>query len=186
MRPVVLAAAAAMVFASVLPVFAQGLVIPENGDIVVSSDLSLLSPEVRAMHDELAALAASGDIEKLGKIMDAQAMPVTVSFGDPEDKLAYLKGESRDGTGVALMAVLANILDAPFAAMESGDGQPIYVWPSLALYEDLRTLSNEELIVGYRILGLDGFKAQQEIGNWLDWRLYLGPNGELQAFVAGD
>ena len=182
---VVLAAAFAALAISSAPATAQGLEIPENG-YVVSDDLSLLPPEVRKTHDDMLAAARSGDIQKFAKIMDAQPAPVTVSFGDPEDKIAYLKGESGDGTGVAIMAILANLLDAPYAAMTSGDGKPVYIWPSLARYDDLRALSNEELVEAYRITGLDLFKAQQEYGGWLYWRVYIGPNGELQAFVAGD
>lgn len=185
MRPVVLLAAVAAFAISALPVFAQGLEIPENG-YVVSDDLSLLPPDVRKAHDELMAAAMTGDINKLGKIIDAQPSPVTVSFGEPPDEIEYLKGESRDGTGVAIMAILANLLDAPYAAMDGGDGEPVYVWPYLAVYEDLRALSDEELVDAYRIMGLENFKAYQEIGGWLWWRVYLGPGGRLQAFVAGD
>jgi hypothetical protein len=182
---VVLAAAFAALAISSMPATAQGLEIPENG-YVVSDDLSLLPPEVRKTHDDLMAAARAGDIQKLAKIMEAQPAPVIVSYGDPEDKVAYLKSESQDGTGVAIMAILADLLDAPYAAMSGGDGKPVYVWPYLAVYEDLRALSDEELVDGYRIAGLDLFKAQQEVGGWLYWRVYLGPNGELQAFVAGD
>jgi len=182
---VVLAAAFAALAISSAPASAQGLDIPETG-FVVSDDLSLLPADVRKMHDDLMAAAISGDIETLGKIMDAQATPVIVSYGDPEDKVVYLKTESQDGTGVAIMALLADLLDAPYAAMSGGEGKPVYVWPYLAVYEDLRALSDEELVDAYRIVGLDLFRAQQEVGGWLYWRVYLGPNGELQAFVAGD
>ena len=182
---VVLAAAIAALAISAMPATAQSLDIPENG-YVVSDDLSLLPPEVRKTHDDLMAAAMSGDIQKLGKIIDAQPSPVTVSFGEPPDEIEYLKGESRDGTGVAIMAILANLLDAPYAAMDGGDGEPVYVWPYLAVYEDLRALSDEELVDAYRMMGLDDFKAYQEIGGWLWWRVYVGPGGRLQAFVAGD
>jgi hypothetical protein len=182
---VVLAAAFAAVAISSVPATAQGLEIPENG-YVVSDDLSLLPPDVRKTRDDLMAAAMSGDIDKLGKIIAAQPSPVTVSFGEPPDEIEYLKGESRDGTGVAIMAILANLLDAPYAAMDGGDGEPVYVWPYLAVYEDLRALSDEELVDAYRIMGLDNFRAYQEIGGWLWWRVYIGPGGRLQAFVAGD
>jgi hypothetical protein len=182
---VVLLAAFAALAISMPPAAAQGLEIPENG-YVVSDDLSLLPADVRKMRDDLMAAAESGDIQKLGKIIDAQPSPVTVSFGEPPEEIEYLKGESRDGTGVAIMAILANLLDAPYAAMDGGDGEPVYVWPYLAVYEDLRALSDEELVDAYRIMGLDDFKAYQEMGGWLWWRVYVGPGGRLQAFVAGD
>lgn len=182
---VVLIAAFAALAISMSSAKAQGLEIPENG-YVVSDDLSLLPADVRKMHDDLMAAAKSGDIQKLAKIIEAQSAPVTVSFGEPPDEIEYLRGESRDGTGVAILAILANLLDAPYAAMDGGDGEPVYVWPYLAVFEDLRALSDEELVDAYRIMGLDDFKAYQEIGGWLWWRVYIGPGGRLQAFVAGD
>ena len=170
---------------SALPVFAEELEIPENG-YVVSDDLSLLPPEVRKTRDDLMAAAMSGDIEKLGKIIDGAA-----DAGDgelrrargqdrvPQGRVAGRNGRRHHGDP-------RELLDAPYAAMDGGDGKPVYIWPYLAVYEDLRALSDEELVDAYRITGLDLFKAQQEVGGWLYWRVYIGPDGELQAFVAGD
>jgi hypothetical protein len=185
MRTMIYIAALAALLTTVQPVFAEGLEIPEDG-FVVSDDLSLLPPDVRKTHDDMMAAAMSGDIDALGKIMAAQPSPVTVSFGDPKDKIEYLKGESRDGTGVAIMAILANLLDAPYAAMDGGDGEPVYIWPYLAVYEDLRVLDDKQLVDAYRIMGYETFEEYRQIGGWLYWRVYLGANGALQAFVAGD
>ena len=66
MRPVVFVAAVAALVVSALPVFAEGLEIPEHG-YVVSDDLSLLPPDVRKTRDDLMAAAMSGDIERLGQ-----------------------------------------------------------------------------------------------------------------------
>lgn len=185
MRPGAFVVALAALATMAMPVFAEDLEIPEDS-FVVLDDLSLLPAEVRKTRDDLMAAAMSGDIETLGKIIAAQPMPVTVSYGDPEDKIAYLKGESRDGTGVAIMAILANLLDAPYAAMAGGDGKPVYVWPYLAVFEDLRVLDDKQLVDAYRIMGYETFEEYRQIGGWLYWRVYLGANGELQAFVAGD
>lgn len=164
---------------------AQELEIPENG-FVVSDDTSLLPQSVQDKRLALIAAAESGDVVELKAIFDAETSPPTVSFGDPDDAIAYLKGESADGEGYEILALLADILTAPFAAVDGGDGKPFYVWPYLASYEDLTDLTPAEKVDGIRIAGYDDFKAQQEIGSWYFWRVYIGADGQLQAFVAGD
>ena len=167
------------------PVVAAELVIPEDG-MVVSDDPSLLPPAVQEKRAALIEAARSGDIGRLKAIFDAEPAPVTVSFGEPEDAIAYLKKESGDGEGVEILAILANLLSAPYAAMDGGDGDPVYVWPYFAAMEDLRVLEPEQLVDAYRILGYSGFEDQRQVGGWIWWRVYIGPEGQLQAFVAGD
>src|SRR5690606_21474617 len=94
--------------------------------------------------------ALSGDMEQLAAVFAAQPAPVTVSFGDPADPIAHLKGESADGEGVEVLAILANLLSAPYAAFDGGDGDAGYVWPSLAFYEDISDLTPAELVTAYR------------------------------------
>lgn len=167
------------------PAFAQELEIPEDG-YVVSDDVTLLPQAVQDKRLALIAAARTGDIGELKTIMDAEPAPPTVSFGDPEDPIAYLKGESADGEGYEILALLANILSAPFAAVDGGDGEPFYVWPYLAAYDDLTKLTPTEKVDGIRVAGYEDFKVQEEIGNWYFWRVYIGAEGQLQAFVAGD
>ena len=58
----------------------------------------------------------------------------------------HLKRESADGEGREILAVLADLLGAPFAAVDGGDGELVYVWPYLAVYEDLSALSPAEKV----------------------------------------
>jgi hypothetical protein len=109
-----------------------------------------------------------------------------VSFGEPEDPIAYLKQQSGDGKGLEVLAILAELLSAPYAAIDGGDGNPVYVWPYIAAMDDLRTLTPEQLVDGYRILGYRGFEDQREVGGWIAWRVYITPDGNLDAFVQGD
>ena len=182
MRLVVLALAGLLIAA---PALGQDLEIPEDG-FVVSDDTTLLPQSVQDKRLALIAAAETGDIAELKKIFDAQPAPPTVSFGAPDDPIAHLKGESADGEGYEILALLADILDAPFAAIDGGDGDPFYVWPYLAAYEDLSKLSPAEKVDGIRVAGYDDFKAQEEIGSWYFWRVYINAEGQLQAFVAGD
>lgn len=168
------------------PAISAELVIPEDG-YVVSSDLSQLPEPVATKRAELIAAAQSGDISKLKAIFDAQSSPVTVSFGDPEDPIAYLKGESKDGEGYEILAILADLLDAPFAASEDGEGKVFYVWPYLAQMEGIGEVATPaDKVVGIQVAGYDTFKTIQEFGVWIWWRVYIDGNGSLSAFVAGD
>lgn len=165
------------------PAFAQELDIPEGG-YVVSDEAGVLPDAVREKRTELLAIAKAGDIEALRPILDADQ--TTVSFGGPEDSTAYLKEVSADGNGLEVLALLADILEAPFAAMDGGDGEAIYVWPSLAAFESFQDLTPDQLVAAYQIMGYQGFEEMKGLDAWYHWRVYIGPDGQLQAFVAGD
>jgi len=177
-------AAALVLLAATTPVFAEALVIPENG-YVVSDDLTQLPEAVAAKRAELIAIAESGDITKLKDILEGDQ--TTVSFGEPEDKIAYLKEASTDGEGLEMLALLADILEAPFAAADGGDGKAVYVWPYLAELEGIGEVATPaDRVEGIRIAGAEHFKEIQEFGVWIYWRAFIGEGGDLQAFVAGD
>jgi hypothetical protein len=166
------------------PALTQELEIPESG-FVVSHDLSLLPEAVQRRVAELKAIAASGDISGLTPILDADH--TTVSFGGPDDATTYLKDASADKQGVELLALMADLLEAPFAAVDGGDGDPIYVWPHLAAYDQgFADLSAADRVVAYQIMGYADFEEMKALDAWYFWRLYIGPEGNLSAFVAGD
>lgn len=165
------------------PALAQELEIPENG-FVVSDDLSRLPETVRNRLLEVHAIANSGDIAQLAPILEADG--TNVSFGGPADPLEFLKQESADKEGIEILAILADLLEAPYAAMDGGDGQPIYVWPYLAAYESLGGLTPGERVDAYQIMGYSAFEEMKGLDAWYFWRVYIGADGQLQAFVAGD
>lgn len=109
-----------------------------------------------------------------------------VSFGEPDDPIKYLKEQSKDGKGLEILAILADLLAAPYAAVDGGESGDYYLWPYLSAMEDLAHLTPAQRIDGIRIVGWDGMKNEEELGNWLWWRVALGAHGEVQAFIAGD
>lgn len=183
MRRIALAALAAILVPLAGPALAQELEIPEDG-FVVSDDLTKLPEGVRAKLLEVHAIANAGDINLLTPIL--QADQTTVSFGGPDDPTAYLKEQSADGEGLETLAILADLLEAPFAALDGGDGDPVYVWPYLAVYESLSELTPGERVDAYQIMGHAAFEEMKGLDAWYFWRVYIGANGQLQAFVAGD
>lgn len=179
------AAALATLILLTSPTFAEGLAIPDGG-YVVSDDLSQLPDPVRAKRDALLAAARAADMDAIKAIMDKEPMPVTVSFGGPDDPIAYLKEASADGQGREVLAILADLLEAPFAAMDGGDGKPVYVWPYLAASDDLGKMTPADEVVAMQLLGYEGMKNERELGAWYSWRTFIGPDGDWEAFVAGD
>ncbi len=163
----------------------DGLVVPEDG-YVVSDNPELLPEPVREKRDRLLEAAESGDIGRLKAIFATESAPPTVSFGQPDDPIDYLRQQSGDGDGVEILAILADLLSAPYAAMDGGDGEHLFIWPYLAAVDDLGRLSPRQQVDGYRIMGYAGFNDLQAVGTWFYWRVYIGNGGELQAFVAGD
>jgi hypothetical protein len=174
---------AALALAAPAPALAQSLDIPEGG-YIVSDDVSLLPDAVQQKREELLAIAGTGDISALTPILETDR--TTVSFGEPEGRTAHLVAESMDGEGIETLAILADILAAPYAAMDGGDGDPIYVWPYLAAFESLSDLSPDQLVDAYRIMAYAEFEEMKALDAWYFWRVYIGPDGTLQAFVAGD
>src|SRR4051812_42321325 len=86
-------------------------------DMVVSDDIAALPQAVQDKRAALIAVTKSGDIEGLRAIFDAQKTQPTVSFGGPDDAVAFLKTESADGAGVETLAVLRDLLEAPYATI---------------------------------------------------------------------
>lgn len=177
----------ATAFAALLltaPVVAQeGEVYPE---FTVSSDLSLLPKPVAQKRQQLIDAAMTGDIEALRPIVAAQEFPPTVSYGGPDDAVDYLKTYSADGQGIENLAILLNLLNAPYAVFDSSSEDPSYVWPYLAVVPNLADITPAEKVDAYRILGHEEYANLVSLEAWYYWRVYIGKDGEWQAFVAGD
>lgn len=178
---IVLAAALLAAF----PFSALALDVPKDG-YVVSDDLNELPEAVREKREALIAAAKTGDIEALRPIFAAQKTPPNVSFGDPEDPVDHLKTTAGDGKGLESLAILRDVLEAPYAAMDGGDGTIYYVWPYLAAMPDISALEPAQVVDAYRIMGQKAFDEMADYGGWLYWRAFIDADGDLTAFVAGD
>jgi hypothetical protein len=167
------------------PVLSQDEDYDPYANVVVSDDLAALPEPVRAMREALIAATRSGDIENLRPIMEAQEYPPTVSFGGPDDAVAYLRDQSDDPEGQPTLALLRNLLEMPYAVETFEDGRASYVWPYLAAV-DLEKLTPEQTVDAYRLVTPEEFDDLAAFGGWFWWRVHIGADGEWQAFVAGD
>ena len=154
-------------------------------DMVVSDDLTKLPQAVQDKRAALIEATKSGDIAALKPIMEAQTAPPRVSFGDPDDAIGYLKTESADGGGLEILAILRDLLEAPYAKIGATSAEPSYVWPYLAM-ADVTALTPAQMVDAYRIMPADQAKDLAGMGAWYYWRVFIDENGEWSAFVAGD
>ena len=173
-----------LLFAGSAAVTAQEAYDP-YADLVISDDIKALPKPVQDKRAALIEAAKSGDIEALRAIFEAQKTPVQVSFGDPEDPIGHLKSESIDGNGVELLAILSESLEAPYAIIGATSETPSYVWPYLAMV-DLTKLTPAQWVDAYRILPRETAKDLVAMEAWYYWRIFIDPNGDLGAFIAGD
>ena len=155
-------------------------------EYTISNDLSALPKPVAKTRQRLIDAALTGDIETLRPIIADQEFPPTVSYGGPDDAVDYLKTYSADGAGVENFAILLDLLEAPYAIFDMTSDNPSYVWPYLAVVEDLSTLTPAQKVDAYRILTHEQLTELIELEAWYYWRVYIGQDGEWQAFVAGD
>lgn len=155
-------------------------------NLEIHRDLSELPAAVGATRDELMKAARSGDAEMLRAILKRQTNVPVVSFGDVSDPIDFLRESSNDGEGRELLAIMIELMEAPYSIIPAENGEPdIYVWPSYAT-NNLENLSPEQLIDVYKIVSHQDLEEMQLFGGWYFFRVGIDANGEWRYFVAGD
>lgn len=149
-------------------------------------DLSILPSEVAKMRDLLMNAARSGDIENFRPILDAQPNVPSLSFGEVDNPIQFLRESSNDGEGLELMGIMLELLEAPYAVQDLGDGEPkMFVWPAYATH-NLQDLSNQELVEVYKLVSHLDVEEMRLYGGWYFFRVGIDENGVWRFFVAGD
>ena len=151
----------------------------------VLTNIQSLPPQVREMHDAILEASRSGDIEMLVPVLEMNELAPTVSFGDAEDPVKYWKQTSGDGEGRQILAVLVEILEMPYAHVNAGKDDEMYVWPYLAELP-LDKLAPPQLVDLFRLVTPEEAKAMKDYGGYIHYRLGIGPDGTWHYFVAGD
>ncbi len=150
-------------------------------NLEIHRDLTLLPETVKRMRDELLAAAKSGNVEALRPIVKRQTNMPVLSFGAVLDPILFLRDSSNDGEGRELMAIMIELLEAPYAVSPAENGEPeIYVWPAYAS-NDLENLSPQELIDVYKIVSHQDLEEMQLYGGWYFFRVASMPmvNGAI-------
>jgi len=146
---------------------------------------SYLPKPVARMHSQMMEAALSGDINRMRIILESNEVMPTLSFGEIEDPIDFLKESSGDGEGYEILAILADILDAGFVHVDAGTPQEMYVWPYFSRYP-IQDLTPEQKVELFRIVTSGDFAEMEQYGAWNFYRVGIGPDGTLHYFVAGD
>jgi hypothetical protein len=152
---------------------------------ILRSESDLPEP-VRVTRAALMQAARSGDLERLRALMEAQAEPPSVAFGDPGDPIEYLKQLSADADGREILAILLEVLESGFAHVPaSGEEPEFYVWPYFAQYP-LEALTAEQIVELFTLLTAADFEDMKSYGAYTFFRVGIALDGRWLFFVAGD
>lgn len=155
-------------------------------ETVVSSDLSALPAPVLKTYEALLDAARAGDFDGLEQVRAKKGQDMQIGFGAAETITDFLTANSLSGDGIDAMAGLIEILEAPYAEVDAGDGTVFYMWPFLAGLDDLGALTLEQRLEAYRLVDADALDDFAEYGGWLATRMIIEANGRWTAIVAGD
>ncbi|WP_186386908.1 hypothetical protein [Stappia sp. TSB10P1A] len=157
---------------------------PEALPEVLYGEADLPKPVARTRAQLLEA-AYAGDLDRLRMVLEANEMMPTLTFGEMDDPIEFLKASSGDGEGLEVMAILTEILEAGYVHVDKGTAQEMYVWPYFSRIP-LARLTREQKVEMYRVVTSGDLADMEAMGAWTFYRVGIGPDGTLHYFVAGD
>jgi len=151
---------------------------------ILRSDSDIPAPVLETRR-KLIEAAKSGDIEKLRALMQAQAEPPSVSFGDPGDPIEYLKALAADGEGREILAILLEVLESGFVHAGVGTQEELFVWPYFAQYP-IDALTPEQIVELFTLLTAADYEDMKSYGSYTFFRVGIAPDGRWLFYLAGD
>jgi len=152
----------------------------------ILTDLDAVPFPVRKMRELILEAARTGDIEKLRPYIGYGDDVTMLSLGGfDEDPVDFLKSLSGDKEGHEILAIMTEILEAPFAKLEEPNGEEVYVWPYFFSYP-FEKLTAEQRVGLFRIITYGDYEEMVQFGNYLFYRLGITSQGRWRFFVAGD
>ena len=152
----------------------------------ILTDLSQVPFPVRKMRELILEAAKGGDIEKLRPYIGYGDDLTMLSLGGfEEDPIDFLKSLSGDSEGHEILAIMTEILEAPFTRVENTPGNIVYVWPYFYSYP-FENLSTEQRVQLFRIITYGDYEEMVSFGSYIFYRLGITPEGRWRFFVAGD
>jgi hypothetical protein len=152
-----------------------------------TSDLDALPPRVRALRDKILEAVASGDIENLRPAIEWNETPPIFARGARplgfSQTIEFLKSRSFDGKGAETLAILAAVLEQPYARTKRGPVEN-YVWPAFATRQRPDP-TPEDRIAMYKCSRFANVLLTNDIGLPLIERVGIGADGTWHYFWAG-
>lgn len=158
---------------------------PPTTPIEVHKGLDGLPPPVVKMRQTLLDAAYSGDLERLKAAVQASTTPPLFSVNEIGDPIAYLKGQSGDGQGLEIMAILTDILESSWVRLNPGTPQEMYVWPAFAALP-LDKLAPGQTVELYKIVTSSDLEEMKSVGHYTFYTVGIGPDGAWHWFKPAD
>jgi hypothetical protein len=151
----------------------------------VLTDLSLLPPPVARMRARIIEAARTGDLDKVVTVMQSNETMPMFSFANERDPTAYWRTNYPESGGLEVLSILLEILDMGFVHVDAGTPQDMYVWPYFA-YLPLKQLTPTQKVELFKIVTGSDYRAMQDFGAYIFYRLGIAPDGTWHFFVSGD
>lgn len=156
---------------------------PKGASAEIIRDLSRLPEAVRKKREEILAAARSGDIAKVSALIKENG--TAISFTGESDAAEFWKKTFPDSEGLEALATLIEILEMPFAQIDKGTPQEMFVWPYFHAVQ-LDKLTPEQRVELFRLVTAYDFREMQKFGSYNFFRAGIAPDGSWRFFVAGD
>jgi hypothetical protein len=151
----------------------------------ILTDVALLPPKVARMRARIIEAARSGDLAKLVTVMQTnETMPI-FSFANERDPAAYWRTNYPESGGLEVLSILLEILDMGFVHVDAGTPQDMYVWPYFA-YVPLKDLTPPQKVELFKVVTGSDYRAMQDFGAYIFYRLGIAPDGTWHFFVSGE
>jgi hypothetical protein len=143
-----------------------------------------LPPTVSEMRDGIIAAARTGSLKEL--LIPIQWNELPPDFGDlsVEDTIAAWEKQSPDGSGREWLALLINLLEAPYAVLRKGpdiENNKIFIWPAFSELP-LKTLSPALQVELLRLVSAKEAARMQAQGQYDGYGLAIGADGTWHVF----
>jgi hypothetical protein len=151
----------------------------------VLTDLSRLPAPVARMRAKIIEAARTGDLDKVVTVMQTnETMPI-FSFANERDPVAFWRTNYPESGGLEVLSILLEILDMGFVHVDAGTPQDMYVWPYFA-YLPLKDLTPAQKVELFKVVTGSDYRAMQDFGAYIFYRLGIAPDGTWHFFVSGE
>ncbi len=152
----------------------------------IERDVSKLPLPVAHMRELIMKAARAGDIEALRPLIGSGSNITVLSLGGIEgDPIEFIKSLSGDADGQEILAILLEVLEAPYVHMDAGQESELFVWPYFFALP-LEKLTPKQKVELFRIVTAGDYEDMQAFGSYIFYRVGITPEGRWQFFVAGD
>jgi hypothetical protein len=185
-RLVILAAALALTIAGAAPQAEASKASSARAAeaVEVGFAVGLLPANVAEMREAILAAALSGNLQELMIPVQWNELPPDFGAKPVKETLEAWRKASHDGSGREMLALIANILTAPYAVRRQGadiENAKIFIWPAIAEVP-LDKLTPPLEVSLLRLVGVDEARRMKKAGHYDGYGVAVGADGTWHAF----